>query len=33
MLSDAPIRSVHLPARDAARARQFYEEKIGLTLK
>jgi predicted enzyme related to lactoylglutathione lyase len=32
MLSNAPIRA-YIPARDVARARTFYEQKIGLTPK
>jgi predicted enzyme related to lactoylglutathione lyase len=32
MLSNAPIRA-YIPATDVARARRFYEEKIGLTPK
>src|SRR6266851_7185616 len=32
MLKDAPIRA-YIPASDVARARQFYEQKIGLTPK
>jgi predicted enzyme related to lactoylglutathione lyase len=32
MLSNAPIRA-YIPARDVARARSFYEQKIGLTPK
>jgi catechol 2,3-dioxygenase-like lactoylglutathione lyase family enzyme len=32
MLQDAPMYS-YIPARDVARARNFYEEKLGLTPK
>jgi predicted enzyme related to lactoylglutathione lyase len=32
MLSNSPIRA-YIPATDVARARQFYEQKIGLTPK
>ena len=32
MLKSAPIRA-YIPVRDLARARQFYEHKIGLTPK
>jgi predicted enzyme related to lactoylglutathione lyase len=32
MLSNAPIRA-YIPARDVARARSFYEQKIGLAPK
>src|SRR5262245_30492763 len=32
MLSNAPIRA-YIPARDVARARSFYEQKIGLVPK
>lgn len=32
MLSNAPIRA-YIPASDVARARRFYEGKIGLTAK
>jgi catechol 2,3-dioxygenase-like lactoylglutathione lyase family enzyme len=32
MLQDAPMYS-YIPARDVARARKFYEEKLGLTPK
>jgi predicted enzyme related to lactoylglutathione lyase len=32
MLSTAPIRA-YIPATDVARARRFYEQKIGLTPK
>ena len=32
MLQDSPVYS-YIPARDVARARAFYEEKLGLTAK